>query len=145
MAVSVRAAGLLICRRLAPSHPWEFLLLQTSYGIHHWTPPKGHVDPGENEEEAAERETKEEAGICKSDYEIFDNFKSVLQYSAHGKPKTVTYWLAKLKNYDTVVKLSEEHQDLAWLPVEEACKRAEYPEMQKVLSRANTFLEETVH
>jgi bis(5'-nucleosidyl)-tetraphosphatase len=39
----VRAAGFVLFRRL-PSV--EFLLMQTSYGQHHWTPPKGHVDPG---------------------------------------------------------------------------------------------------
>jgi bis(5'-nucleosidyl)-tetraphosphatase len=33
------AAGLIIYRRL--SGAIEYLLLQTSYGDHHWTPPKG--------------------------------------------------------------------------------------------------------
>jgi len=33
------AAGLIIYRRLAGAI--EYLLLQTSYGDHHWTPPKG--------------------------------------------------------------------------------------------------------
>lgn len=32
------AAGFIIFRRLQQI---EYLLLQTSYGIHHWTPPKG--------------------------------------------------------------------------------------------------------
>lgn len=34
------AAGFIIFRRLGQT-PIEYLLLQTSYGQHHWTPPKG--------------------------------------------------------------------------------------------------------
>lgn len=33
------AAGFVIFRRITGRI--EYLLLQTSYGIHHWTPPKG--------------------------------------------------------------------------------------------------------
>lgn len=35
------AAGFVIFRKVATNI--EYLLLQTSYGIHHWTPPKGKV------------------------------------------------------------------------------------------------------
>ena len=41
------AAGFVIFRRRDLSSEPEWLLLQTSYGEHHWTPPKGHLDPGE--------------------------------------------------------------------------------------------------
>lgn len=44
---AVRACGFIVFRRLAKSSPppnIEYLLLQTSYGEHHWTPPKGVVD-----------------------------------------------------------------------------------------------------
>lgn len=33
------AAGVILCRKVFGSI--EYLLLQTSYGINHWTPPKG--------------------------------------------------------------------------------------------------------
>lgn len=36
----LRAAGLVIYRRI--SQNIEYLLLQTSYGEYHWTPPKGN-------------------------------------------------------------------------------------------------------
>lgn len=43
--MAVRACGLIVFRLLANSVPppdnIEYLLLQTSYGEHHWTPPKG--------------------------------------------------------------------------------------------------------
>jgi hypothetical protein len=34
------AAGFIVFRRVG-QNPIEYLLLQTSYGEHHWTPPKG--------------------------------------------------------------------------------------------------------
>lgn len=34
------AAGFVIFRNTSANRP-EFLMLQTSYGEHHWTPPKG--------------------------------------------------------------------------------------------------------
>ena len=39
----VRAAGFVLFRRVPAI---EYLLMQTSYGKNHWSPPKGHVDPG---------------------------------------------------------------------------------------------------
>ena len=36
------AAGFIIFRRAEPN-PIEYLLLQTSYGQRHWTPPKGEA------------------------------------------------------------------------------------------------------
>jgi bis(5'-nucleosidyl)-tetraphosphatase len=89
-------------------------LLQTSYGEHHWTPPKGHVDPGETEMATAIRETVEESGLKKGDLKIYEDVKRILNYKVKGKPKVVTYWLAELVNPQAKVKLSEEHQDYKW-------------------------------
>jgi len=36
---AVRAAGLIVFRIVAKEI--EYLVMQTSYGHHHWTPPKG--------------------------------------------------------------------------------------------------------
>ena len=125
-----RAAGFVIYRQKGDI---EWLLMQTSYGQHHWTPPKGHLDPGEDDMTAALRETKEEAGLDKEQLTVFQDVKAELRYQAFGKPKIVTYWLAKLNNPDDKVILSEEHQDFKWLQVEEACKVAGFKEMAQVL------------
>lgn len=74
----VKAAGLVIYRKLAGKI--EFLLLQASYPPHHWTPPKGHVDPGEDEWQAAIRETKEEANITKEQLTIHEDCHETLFY-----------------------------------------------------------------
>ncbi len=79
--MAVRAAGFIIYRRGPPvaAAGIEYLLMQTSYGAHHWTPPKGHVDPGENDYEAAVRETKEEAGLDEADLDVHGDFKVELK------------------------------------------------------------------
>ncbi|CAK1584761.1 unnamed protein product [Parnassius mnemosyne] len=127
-----RAAGLVIFRYT--NETIQFLLLQTSYGEHHWTPPKGHVDPGESDWVTALRETKEEAGLSENDLEIYQGISKTLNYQVKGKPKSVLYWLAKLKNPDKSITLSEEHQDLKWLPLDEAQELSGYEDMKQLLS-----------
>uniref|UniRef100_A0A915J1A0 Nudix hydrolase domain-containing protein n=1 Tax=Romanomermis culicivorax TaxID=13658 RepID=A0A915J1A0_ROMCU len=63
-AAVTRAAGFIIYREnlSKTSKIYQFLLLKCAKNGH-WTPPKGHVDPGENEYETAVRETREESGL----------------------------------------------------------------------------------
>jgi len=60
-----KAAGFVIFRRLCGEI--QYLLLKASYGSFHWSSPKGHVDPGEDDFTTALRETKEEAGKVHND------------------------------------------------------------------------------
>ena len=123
MAVpELRAAGLIVFRRKNFKGPFEYLLLQTSYGRHHWTPPKGHVDPGESDMQTALRETEEESGLKEASLNVMENIQKTLNYEVRGKPKTVIYWPAEVKDYDVGIKLSDEHQDFKWLAIEKACE-----------------------
>lgn len=54
-----------------------------------------------------------------------------------GKPKTVVYWLAKLKNLKTEVKLSDEHQDFKWLPLNQAQEVSGFDDMKQLLAEFN--------
>ncbi|XP_033020397.1 bis(5'-nucleosyl)-tetraphosphatase [asymmetrical] [Lacerta agilis] len=145
--MSLRACGLIIFRKLrekssasAAGNNIEYLLLQTSYGSHHWTPPKGHVDPGEDDLQTALRETQEEAGLDSTQFTIIDGFKKELNYTVNGKAKTVIYWLAEMKDSNTEVKLSSEHQAFCWLTLNDACRLAEFKEMQSAFREAHNFL-----
>ena len=81
----VRAAGVILFRRAKPSLEPHFLLMQTSYGGHHWTPPKGHVDPGEDDFTAALRETEEEAGLKRdAHFSLDEGFKVEIEYKVVG-------------------------------------------------------------
>ncbi|XP_014364644.2 bis(5'-nucleosyl)-tetraphosphatase [asymmetrical] [Papilio machaon] len=126
------AAGLVIFRY--SNKVIQFLLLQTSYGQNHWTPPKGHVDPGESNWVTALRETKEEAGYSENDLEIYKDVSYTLNYEVNQKPKCVIYWLAKLKNPEQSVTLSDEHQDYKWLPLQQAQDLSGYDDMKLLLA-----------
>ncbi|XP_011300057.1 bis(5'-nucleosyl)-tetraphosphatase [asymmetrical] [Fopius arisanus] len=136
--MSTRACGLVIFRRF--KGPIEYLLMQTSYGQHHWTPPKGHVDDGESDMETALRETDEESGLKKEDIRIFENAKAELNYNVNKKPKTVVYWLAELIKEERDARLSSEHQDFGWFTLEDACKISHYPEMQEALRKFDKYI-----
>eukprot|EP00794_Sanderia_malayensis_P009935 gene9935-10955_t len=140
MAEELRAAGLMIIRQLSKNTSFQYLMLQTSYGEHHWTPPKGHVDKGESDKDTAVRETQEEAGLGPSDYKIIPDFVDTINYEVRGKRKSVIYYLARLNIYDHPIVLSDEHQAYKWLDVKAACEFARYQEMQKTLLRAEDFL-----
>lgn len=143
--MALRACGFIVFRRLTSAIPppdnIEFLLLQTSYGEHHWTPPKGHVDPGEDDMTTALRETKEEAGLGTEQLQVINGFVHELRYEVRGRPKEVLYWLAELKDPVTAVTLSDEHQDFRWARLEEACTLAGYKDLQDTLRAAQRHLE----
>jgi 8-oxo-dGTP diphosphatase len=84
---TVRAAGGLVVREGA--NGGEILIVhRPAYGD--WSYPKGKLEPGEREEEAAVREVEEETGLrCRLDREL-----ATTRYEdARGRPKTVRYWL----------------------------------------------------
>ncbi|XP_030586192.1 bis(5'-nucleosyl)-tetraphosphatase [asymmetrical] [Archocentrus centrarchus] len=143
--MALRACGFIVFRRLAgripPPGNIEYLLLQTSYGEHHWTPPKGHVDPGEDDLTTALRETKEEAGLGPEHLQVIEGFVHALHYEVRGRPKEVLYWLAELKDPGTAVTLSDEHWDYRWARLEEACALARYKDLQDTLRAAHRHLE----
>ncbi|KAM9331412.1 bis(5'-nucleosyl)-tetraphosphatase [asymmetrical] [Gastrophryne carolinensis] len=139
--MALRACGLIIFRRAPPPVDIEFLLLQTSYGIHHWTPPKGHVDPGEDDMTTALRETEEEAGLGAGQFRVLDGFRKELNYNVNNKAKSVIYWLAELSDPSAEVRLSDEHQDFRWMPLQEARTRAGFQDMQDTLTEAYQFLQ----
>ena len=107
----------------------KFLLIKNDLG---WEFPKGHIERGETEIQAAERELKEETGL--SDFSVVPNFKFVSKYYLTKnyttgenlitpEPKTVTYFMAEIFSNKDEVKLSFEHDDYEWFTVEEADKK----------------------
>lgn len=142
-----RAAGFLLFRRL--NSTIEYLLLKASYGSHHWTPPKGiyllncanwpqsfdsyaeihstgHVDPGEDDFTTALRETREEAGYSADDLIVYKDLSKTLAYEVKGKPKTVIYWLAELRDPQKDPILSDEHTEFRWLAKADAVSLSGY-------------------
>ncbi|KAL7073091.1 hypothetical protein ACQ4LE_008103 [Meloidogyne hapla] len=136
---SIRAAGLLIYRKNA--NIVEYLFLQASKLSHHWTPPKGHVDPGENEWQAAIREVKEESGIdANEQLTIIKDFKHEMFYYVKSELKRVTYWLAKANDSNIQVTLSHEHLEFRWVNYEDALDLVTREEMKEMLEKADDYI-----
>lgn len=100
----------------------------------------GHLDNDETPMQAAQRETQEEAGLVKEDLEYCDKFEAKTTYDVKGKPKDVYYYLARLRNPQQKINLSDEHQDLNWSNLENACKLVKYENMQSILRKAEEFI-----
>ncbi|XP_075151479.1 purine phosphoribosyltransferase family protein Apf isoform X2 [Haematobia irritans] len=128
-----RAAGFVIFRRICDEI--EFLLLKASYGDFHWSSPKGHVDPGEDDYTTAVRETKEEAGYSEDDLIIYKENPIILNYEVRGKPKVVVYWLAELKDVSKEPTLSDEHTDMKWLNREAAKDIVGFKDNQEMIDK----------
>lgn len=71
---------------------------------------------------------------------IFTDSKHEMEYLVKGRPKIVIYWLAELVNKNKEARLSREHQDFKWLPIEEACVLSEYSEMQDALKNSHKYI-----
>jgi 8-oxo-dGTP diphosphatase len=83
----VRAAGGLVTRHDASGTTEILVVHRPAYDD--WSFPKGKLDPGESEAEAAVREVEEETGLrCRLAEEV-----GVTSYrDGRGRPKTVRYW-----------------------------------------------------
>ena len=115
----------------------RYLLLR--YDAGHWDLPKGHVEAGESEHEAALRELQEETGLNAI---IIQGFEDRIHYvfTKGGKPikKEVVFFVGKPMG--TEVTLSHEHNDFAWLPYTEALKKMTFETAREVLRKADAFL-----
>ena len=116
----------------------KYLLLY--YGKGHWGFPRGNLEDGETEKEAAIREIKEETGI--EDLEFISGFREINEwyYKNNGKTihKMASFFLAETNTED--VELSSEHSSYKWLDYEEAMERLTFKNTRKVLEKAKKSL-----
>jgi 8-oxo-dGTP pyrophosphatase MutT (NUDIX family) len=117
----------------------EYLLLHYTAG--HWDFPKGNIEAGETEKQAATREIREETGI--TDIEFLDGFRMKIEYKyRHDKrlvQKEVVLFLARTRTRQ--VTLSHEHIGFAWRKYDDAMEQLTYPNATNLLSAAKDYLQ----
>ena len=116
----------------------RFLVL--NYPAGHWDFPKGAVEKGETEQEAAKREIREETGLKVEAF--IANFRKKIEYryrrSEGLSHKQVIFFLARAEKDD--VKISFEHSGFEWLTYEQSTRRLTFENARNVLRDANDFL-----
>jgi bis(5'-nucleosidyl)-tetraphosphatase len=111
-----------------------------------WEFPKGALEVGETELEAAERELREETGLAKGDYSLLDGFhEEERYYFTRGTGpdlrlirKRVDYFLAEWQSGE--IQLSREASRYEWASADEAMRMLRFPEKRRVLTRAEEWL-----
>lgn len=134
----------------------EFLLLHSAMVRNPravWEFPKGSVEDGESEHEAAERELLEETNLRIDSF--IDGFRDQVdyQYRRSGQPvsKIVVFFLAEIKDSSTIPEVppSREHcvnkqyqSWYLWGSEVDTVQRLFHPGMRRLLTRASSFLHE---
>ena len=111
-----------------------------------WEFPKGSLEAGESELEAAERELREETGLAAGDYTLLDGFhEEERYYFTRGVGdelclirKKVDYFLAEWRRGE--IQVSREASRYEWVGPEDALRMLRFPEKRRVLSSAEDWL-----
>ncbi|HEU68548.1 MAG TPA: NUDIX domain-containing protein [Candidatus Acetothermia bacterium] len=132
-----RAPGFILFRDCRPHR--EYLIIKQRGGGH-WGFPKGHIEPGEDEMAAAQREVAEEVGITRLITQPGFAERIAYRFPRGGEVvhKEVTLFLAEVD--EDGVPGRGEVESLVWLPLPEALARLTYPEQRDALHRAAAFL-----
>ncbi len=128
----VRAAGGVVWRR-GPSGIEVVLIHRSRYDD--WSLPKGKVDPGENDEQAARREVQEEASVIGV---LGPELRSTTYVDRNGRDKMVRYWAMTVAGGN--IGPDNEIDVAEWLPIGEARRRLTYDRDRPVLDSASAVL-----
>ena len=112
----------------------KYVIIESVGGVHGF--PKGHIEPGETEKEAALREIREEVGLR---VRLNDRFRVVKEHPLPRKTgvmKRVVYFLAEYEDQDIVYQKSEV-ANAGLYSFDEASRMFEYESDRLVLIKAD--------
>jgi 8-oxo-dGTP pyrophosphatase MutT (NUDIX family) len=125
-------AGGIIFRRSKKDNGIEFLLVQDAKN--RWTIPKGHVEPGEQTKETAEREIREETGLQQMKMlnwlgKIHFRYRRVQSLVL----MTTDIFLVQAIGDTDALKPEDWMNDVKWLSANDALDKIEYDDIGKLM------------
>ncbi len=113
------------------------LLLKKRNG--YWVLPKGHVELGETENEAALREVEEEAGVVAEILEYIDYIEyEFVDFRNNNQEihKKVFWYLMKSESNQCKPQLEEGFIEASYVPMLDAPKFARHDDERKIINKA---------
>ena len=123
----IHQAGSIVVR-LDGSEP-QVLLVTSKRNRGNWIFPKGHIEKGERPEDAALRETREEAGVIGK----LIGPAGILEYGFLGAKARVEYFLVQ---FSREAGPPEDGRQRIWCDPEDALERLSYKNTRKLLRKA---------
>lgn len=105
--------------------------------------PKGHIDPGEQPELTAVRETLEETGLTGRSKGKLGDVKYAYKFEGQSIFKIVSFFLLEWESGDIDAldpKMRIEVEVAFWLPLQRAVKELSYPGERQMAQRALEML-----
>ena len=130
-----RSCGAVVFRK--ENGIFKYLLIRNRRSAH-WGFPKGHVEPGETDEETAIREVAEETGL---NIKILPGFVKKSDYTIQGKiEKSVSIFLAMTSETKYTLQV-EEIEECGWFEYEKAMSTLNYENDKTILIDAKKHLD----
>jgi 8-oxo-dGTP pyrophosphatase MutT (NUDIX family) len=123
---TVRQAGAIVVKETG-NKPFV-LIVRAKKNPSDWIFPKGHVEEGETEEAAAERELLEEGGVKGT---VISRIGQA-SHTLNDMDYVVTYFLLKYCSTETN---GEPGREPTWCTVEEAMRRLSFPDSRMLLGK----------
>lgn len=137
MSGPVRAAGGVVYTH-GPDGELLILLISDRYGSR--TLPKGHLEAGESDEEAAVREIAEETGIACTLERLIARVRYPVFRKGAWRDKEVAYFLARAP-YATPTPAPDEGITVAeWAPPDQIIETLTYAQVREVMRQALALL-----
>jgi 8-oxo-dGTP pyrophosphatase MutT (NUDIX family) len=133
------SAGGVVYRRNGDSIEVVLASRRTRRGELAWGLAKGGIEPGESLEDAAVREVREETGIEAVIEDSLGETRYFYVWEDTRIRKTVHFFLMRATGGDPADR-DDEMEEIRWLPIERALKRAAYRGEREVLGRARELL-----
>lgn len=104
--------------------------------------PKGHIDPGESELQAATREVREETGVVGEPVRELGESRYWYRRDGQTIPKSVAFFLFDYVEGDTADH-DDEVEEVRWMPLADAQRELSHAAEREIVQRAAAYLEES--